>query len=159
VGHGLGEHRGHLALLRGKPVPGNLHEVEEARRNLAHQLVLGLVVRAPGLAAQGGDDQHRDLEDHVEAGQGVDGIAKPAVLKHHDGALAAEPGARRDGHGVALVGGADVGQGGVVDDVVDEGLEVRAGHARPQREAVAAGLVDKRSGRDGHGLPLRTGRP
>ena len=44
----------------------------------------------------------------VERSQRIDGVAEAGVLAHHDGLAAGEPGARGDGHRLALAGRADI---------------------------------------------------
>jgi hypothetical protein len=77
----------------------------------------------------------------VERRQRVDGVAEPGVLEHHHRPPPRQVGTGGDGHGVALVGRADVVQLGRVEGVVDERLEVRAGHPREEAKAPLSGLV------------------
>ena len=122
--------------------PWQLHGVEHAAGDAPHQLVLRLVLHARR-AAMRADEEQRDPKDIGQGGQRAHRIAEPGVLDHDRCSVAADRRTGRRGHGIAFVCRGDIGEPLVIDDVVDEGREERAGDARIPFDPAAARGFDE----------------
>ena len=144
------ERRGDGGAVPRENLPRHAHRVKQRFGDLAHEFMLRFVLEA-GLAAVGGDDQKRDLEDIGQRCERIDGVAEAGVLHHHHRAAPADGGPGRGRQRVALVGGRHIMQAGVIDHIVYKRGQKRAGHAAVTAEAQSARRLDKFAGVD-HGL-------
>ena len=119
--------RADVPLIGRERFPGNFHQPEQVACDPAHQFMLRFVSAARP-AAVGDYEQYRDIEGVRQRRQRVDRIAQARVLHHRHGALPAHGQSGRSGDRVALIGRRDIGKLLVIDNVIDERSQVRAGH-------------------------------
>jgi hypothetical protein len=113
---------------------GDAQELEETRRDLAHQDVLGGV---PATEAAPGDDQQGREAIHQRQGrQRVQAGAEPRILHDHHRSPPAEPGARGQPDRDVLADRRNPGGGPIALERPDEALDQRAGHAGVEVEAL-----------------------